>query len=119
MGKKKRSITDWWETLAPMGTGRTHRAVELLPRDAAYVTHGQNDAIYEMTRKLGRHDVVLVPHDVFAEWVHRHFRLRAFSTIFFDHEIEEKCGPGELEMLLFWLDRAKPHLTGGYPDDAV
>lgn len=107
------------KSIAALRTGRSHRAIELLPRLAVLVTYCQSDHHYELTRKIGRHDVTLVPHDVFPEWVHRHRGLRKFSTIFFDHAVQEHCGPLEFEQLEYWLERAKPYLTVGYPDDAV
>jgi hypothetical protein len=100
------------------GSGRSTRAIELLPPLPVYVTFGRSDHHYEISRRLGRNDISFVAHDHFAEWVHRERGGRVFSTVYFDHAVQEKTGPSEWEMLMNWLDAMKPYLTR-YPDDEV
>jgi hypothetical protein len=103
------------------GSGRSHRAIELLPRLAVYVTPGETDYWYEMSRAMGRHDVTLVAHHDFMEWVHRYREIAVvghFSTVYFDHAVQESAGPTEWEKLMFWLERMQAYLTR-YPDDEV
>jgi hypothetical protein len=91
------------------GTGRSHRAIEMLPQLAVYVTSGRPDYFYDITRKIGRADITLVNCHSFCDWCRMNVG-RTFSAIYFDHAVQDIVNPAAWQKMMGCLDRVRPYL---------
>jgi hypothetical protein len=115
--KRRLSLEDLHK-LPARGSGRSHRAIALLPPQAVYVTPATPAYWYDISRRIGRHDITLLWHAGLANFVRWHLPLRKFSTVYFDHAICEHCTDREWAELMACLEDAKRFLQE-YPGDDV
>lgn len=78
------------------GTGRSHRAMEALPKGGAYIIYGHPGYYRELADKLGRDDIVIIAHYS----VERFMRGRRFPAVEIDHFVHETLKPEEWNYLL-------------------